>query len=236
MKTRLCALLAGFALVAACPSVCAQTAPLGRIVRHDAISADLANALAQVAWRSQMPIIAELAQPLPKVDLAEGSDSVEYLLQAVARQAPGYQWEAEGRAVHFYNAKVEGANFNFLNLTFPRFAMPGNLSELKLTFAAREYGLMQGYSDGGIATTGFGDAILEGNLLQHTVFENITGREILLRAADESPTFFTAIVFPNADPTKTQVMRDMNRNWFWLPLRAQRPGTLYVQPPAAVHP
>jgi hypothetical protein len=232
----MCTLLASFALAVTCPSVCAQVGSLNRVVQNDAISTDLANALAQVAWISQMPMIAELSQPLPKVEIAEGTHSIEYLLQEAARQSPGYQWEAEGKAVHFYNVKLKEAESNFLNLMFPRFAMPGNLSELKLTFAAREHGLMQGYSDGGIVTTGFGDAILEKDILRHTIFENITGREILLRAADESPTFFTVIVFPSADPTRTQMERDMNRNWFWQSLQAQRPGILYVQPPAAVNP
>jgi hypothetical protein len=235
MRVRLCAMLASFALAAACPSVRAQVGSLDRVVRLDETSADLVNVLAQVAWLSQLPIIAELAQPLPKVQIAEGSHSVEYLLQTIAQQSPGHQWEAEGKAVHFYNEKLKGAKSNFLNLTFPRFTMPGNISELKLTFAAREYGLMQGHSGGGIVTTGFGDAVLEKDLLQHTVLENITGREILLRATNESPTFFTAIIFPNAAPTKRQMELDMNRNWFWQALKGQRPGHLYVQAPAAEH-
>jgi hypothetical protein len=214
--------------------VCAQGAPYNRAVQHGPISEDLVNALAQVASLSNMPIIAELAQPLPEVQVAAGTEDVGDLLREIARQAPGYDWEAVGRVVHFYNKKLRRAKFNFLNLRFARFSMPANLSELKLTFPTREFGLLlQGYSGGGIVTTGFGDAMLERDLLRPAVLENVTGREILFRAANESSTFFTVIVFPNADPTMKQMERDMNRNWFWQALTEEHLGHLYVQAPLA---
>jgi hypothetical protein len=132
--------------------------------------------------------------------------------------------------IHFYNTKLIGAEFNFLNLKFRQFVMPSNLSELQLTLPSREFGLLQGYAGSGIVITGFGNATLEKDLLHASPLENITGREILLRAANESPTFLTIIVFPNTDPTGGEVEQDMNRNWFWRALKEQRLAELYVQP------
>jgi hypothetical protein len=234
MRRWLSTLFLATVLSGTCMPVCAQDAPYGRSVQHGPISEDLPNALAQVASLSNVPMIAELAQPLPEVQVAAGTGDVGYLLREIARQAPEYDWEAVGKVLHFYNKKLRRAKFNFLNLRFARFSMPANVSELKLTFPTREFGLLlQGYSGGGIATTGFGDVMLEKNLLQPAVLENVTGREILFRAANESPMFSTIIVFPNSDPTAKQMERDMNRNWFWQALTEEHPGHLYVQPPLA---
>jgi len=221
--------------------LCAQDAVFSGPVQHGPISEDLANVLARVALLYRVPMVAELAQPLPRIQIAAGAEGVGRLLREIERQAPGYEWEAAGRVLHFYSKRLRAARFNFLNLRFARFSMPPNLSELKLTFPAREYGLLlQGYSGGGIVTTGFGDAMLERDLLQPAVLENVTGREILFRAADESPKFLTVIVFPNDDPTKKEMERDMNRNWFWQSLEEERPGRFYVQPslpaPSGDHP
>jgi len=208
-------LLAALVLTRAYPASGAQNGPINEAIRHESISADLANTLAQVAWLSHLPMIAELAQPLPKIQIAEGTHSAQDLLQEVVRQAPDYQWEAEDKAIHFYSRKLRRERFNFLNLKFPRFTIPSNLSELKLTFPTLEIGLLDGMSTGGAAISGFGDATLEKNSLRQVTLENVTGREILLRVANESPTFFSVIVFPNAKPTKTQAEREVNINWFW---------------------
>jgi hypothetical protein len=229
MRMRPCLLLLAVVLVGV--GTRAQNGPPDGKVRHEAISADLSNALARVASIYRLPIIAELAQPLPKIRLAEGTDDPKLLLQEMARQAPGYDWRASGRVILFYNKKLREAKFNFLNLRFPRFSMPANLSELKLIFPELEGGLLQGYAGAGVVVTGFGDALLAKDLLQPATLQNVSGREILLRAATESPTFLTIVVFPNAEPTKKQVERDIGRNWFWQALKEERPGPIYVEPP-----
>lgn len=76
------------------------------VLTCESISADLANALARVAWLSHLPMVAELAQPLPKIEITHGTYIAKDLLQEIARQAPEYQWEAEGKVIHFYNSKL----------------------------------------------------------------------------------------------------------------------------------
>jgi hypothetical protein len=231
MKMQLQTLLLAIVLLGSCSSGRGQGDPLAELVRCQSISSDLANTLAQVAWLSQLTMIAELAQPLPKVEVAGGAYVVKDLLQSIARQAPEYEWRTEGKVIHFYSRQLKDAKFNFLNLRFSRFVMPPNLSELKLTFPTLEYGLLQGLSGGGMIIDGFGDVTLEKNSLRPATIENVTGREILIRAANESSTFFTVIVFPNSDPTRKQMELDINRNWFWQALKGQGAGPLYVQPP-----
>lgn len=185
-----------------------------KMVGHGQLSGNLADALAQIAWISHTPMLAELAQPLPKIQIHEGSHSVQALLQETIRQAPGYQWEVDGEVIHFYHRKLAQAQFNFLKLKFPHYLMPPNLSELKLTFPTLEIGLLRGSSERGYAISGFGDKTFEKEPLQQVTLENVSAREILLRAANERPSFFTVIVFPNSQPTKVQAER-VGTNWFW---------------------
>jgi hypothetical protein len=230
VRMRCCSALLALALAGVCPFGPAQGDSLNEVIKSGPISGDLASALARVAWLSQKPMIAELAQPLPRIEIADGPYVVKDLLHEIARQAPGYEWQAEGEVIHFYNAKLRRARLNFLNLTFPRFIMPPNLSDLKLTFSTREFALLHGYTGTGIVTSGFGDALLEKDSLRPETLENVTGRDIVFRVANESPTFFTIIVFPDADPTKEQMETDVNLNWFWGSLK-EKPSPLFVQLP-----
>lgn len=79
--------------------------------------------------------------------------------------------------------------------------------------------------------TGFGDANLEKDTLEPGTLKNVTGRDILLRAANERPTFLSIVVFPTAEPTKKQMEKDINRNWFWEALKEKTLGPLYIQLP-----
>lgn len=230
MKVRFYTVLLVLSLAGGHPPSTAQSDPLNEVVRCGRLSANLADALAQVAWLSHVPMIGELAQPLPRIQLTEGVYPAKDLLREIARQAPSYQWETEGRVIHFYSTQLREAKFNFLNWSFPRFIMPPNISDLKLTFSTREFGLLHGYTGTGIATTGFGDALLGKDLLRPVTLDHVTGREILFRVANESPTFFTIIVFPNGDPTKEQMASDVDLSWFWESLKGH-PEPLYVQPP-----
>ncbi len=115
-------------------------------------------------------MLAEIAQPLPKVEIARGTYVIKDLLQELVRQAP-VSWDVEGRVIYFYNQKLRESKNNFLNLKFPQFAMPDNVSELKLTFPQREHGLLQGSSNTGILITGFGDPALAKDLLDPATLE-----------------------------------------------------------------
>ncbi len=218
--------LGTYLLLGACIPACSQSG-LQRQIPYGPIPADLANALAQMARSSHVPIVAELAQPLPMVPMAEGTPVSENSLNELVKQAPGYEWEMDGRVVHFYNKKLRVAPFNFLNLRFSRFTVPPNLSELKLWFPGRAIGLLEGFTAEGGAISGFGDAELEKQKLERTTLENITPLEVLLHVANQSPSFYAIIVFPNPAPSRRQVEQQVH--WFWGSLN-EKLAPLYVQP------
>jgi hypothetical protein len=202
--------------------------PLDRVVQHGQVSGDLATALAEIAQSIQMPLMAELAQPLPKIQIAPGTHTGEQLLQKVIQQALGYRFDADGPVVHLYDAHLASSQFNFLNLRFQKFVMPKDVSELKYKLPGLAAALLDADSTRGVILTGFGDPELAKLSLQPGTLENVSAREILLLSETENPDFLTIIVFPNDAPTKEEA-RQATVNWFWHSLKVPlRP--LYVQP------
>ncbi|MGH9510564.1 MAG: hypothetical protein ACRD2U_00350 [Terriglobales bacterium] len=190
---------------------------------------DLANALVQMARTSHVPLIAELVWPLPEIPTVEGVPLTPEKLNELLKKAPGYDWKMEGKTVHFYNKELRQARFNFLNCKFRQFMTPSNLSEMKLWFPGWPIGCLEGYPAVGGAISGFSDTMLEKEQLQRETLENVTALAALVYVANESPTFYTVLVFPSAMPTK----RDAEQRvaWQWGSLN-EKLGPIYTQPPA----
>lgn len=188
---------------------------------------DLANALVQMARASHVPLIAELVWPLPKVPTAEGVPLTPDRLNDLVKQSPGYEWKMEGKAVHFYNKKLRQARFNFLNFKMRQFSVPPDLSDLKLWFPGWAIGLLEGYPAEGGAISGFGDTLLEKEKLQQATLVDVTPLEALVHVANESPTFYTVLVFPSAAPTKNDAEKRVVWQWGSLNEKLQ---PVYTQP------
>jgi hypothetical protein len=184
-----------------------------------------------MARAAHIPLIAELVWPLPTIPTAEGVPLTPDKLNELVKQSPGYEWKMEGKAVHFYNKKLRQARFNFLNFKIPRFTIPPDISTLELWFPGQAEGLLQGYTAQGGATTGWGDALLEKEKLQRDTLENDTPLEVLIHVANESPTFYVAIVFPRVPPTKDAAI-EMKQGvvWQWGSLN-EKLRAVGVQPP-----
>ena len=196
-------------------------------VQARATSQDLANALVQMARATRTPLIAELAWPLPHVSADNLSMNPDGL-NALLKQAPGYEWRIDGKVVHFYDLRLRTAKYNFLNRTFPQFTVPSNLSDFKLWFPGRAIGLMQGYTSEGGMTTGFGDAELKKDALRTTTLRDVTPLQVLEDVAGQSPTFYTVLVFPSSRPSRHQAATDTV--WQWGSLR-EAAHPIYTQPP-----
>ena len=188
---------------------------------------DLANALVQMARSSQTPLIAELVWPLPKVPSAEGVYLNPKNLDRLLKSAPGYEWRMEGKAVHVFSRRLRQANYNFLNLSFPEFTTPPNLSDLKLWFPGRAVGLLEGYSGAGGAISGFPDDDLKSETLKRVILRNLTALKVLIYVANESPSFYTVLTFPNTKPTKQEA--EHNVNWQWGSLH-EKIKPIYAEP------
>jgi len=82
---RLRTFLLAVTIIATCPWGNAQSDPLTDVISFQPISSDLAEAVAEVAWRSHLPMIAELAQPLPRIEIPQGTYVVKDLMQGIIR-------------------------------------------------------------------------------------------------------------------------------------------------------
>jgi hypothetical protein len=223
-------LIVALLFVVNCSSAFAQSDLLSQTIAHASLWGDLANVLAQVAHSGRIPMVAELAQPLPDIKVPGGSHTGRHLLDLIARQAPGYTWELKGPVVHFYNRRLSQAKFNFLNPQFRQFSMPRNVSELKLWFPTLEVGLLNGRDTSGAAISSFPNPELEKSRLRPEGLIKVTGREILIRAATECPTFFTVIVFPGAVPKTAKEVEQTNLNWYWWSFNEEL-RHMYIQHP-----
>ncbi len=195
--------------------------------QYGPMPSDLPTALVETARLSHVPLIAELAQPLPNIHVGEKTLMTPDSLNELVKQAPEYEWKLEGKTLHFYNKKLRTAKFNFLKLRFPRFTIPPTVSQLKLQFPGRAISLLEGISSEGGIVEGFPNKELAKDKLQRTTLDNVTGLDVLFYVANESPTFYTVLVFPSTKPSKAQAEHQVN--WFWGSLD-EAPVPLYVQP------
>lgn len=212
---------------------CVGQAGLDSALDHQQVSGNMPELLRFIAQRYQLPIVAELCQPLPsRLRIAEGRDTARQLLYQLIEHVPAYQLETQrGDVVHFYCTEVLHASANFLNLEFQQFTMPPNVSELKLLLPAKLNGLRNGLAGNGLVTSGFGVPELQKQSLTRTELTNISAREILIRAAEETHGFYTIIVFPNSSLPPDVFANYAFQHWFWGPLSVQQKEPIYVQPP-----
>lgn len=192
---------------------------------------DLANALAQMARAASVPLVGELVWPLPEIPTAEGVPLTPERLDELVKQSPGYEWNMEGRAVHFYNKKLRQSRSNFLNLNIRRFTVPPDVGTLQLWFPGQAKGLLQGYTAQGGATSGWADPALEKDTLQRVTLENITPLDVLLHVANESPTFYVLLAFPRIPPTRDAAVKQVIV-WQWGSLD-EKLRAVYMQPPGS---
>lgn len=203
-------------------------------ITHRKQSGNLPELLRFVAQQYNVPIIGELLQPLPaKLEIPAGTNSAIEAISAILKLVPNYRFEvAAGNVIHFYHPAVVDVSGNFLNLRIQRFTMPRDVSELKVILRARLNAAAQGLQGEGIVTSGFGAPELEKCRIAPAELEDVTGREVLLRAAGETRGFYSIVVFPNRTLRSEASLRYAYQHWFWGGLvSSERDTTMYIQKP-----
>jgi hypothetical protein len=113
--------------------------------------------------------------------------------------------------VLFYDIRLRYAPGNFFNANIPWFVMPGDLAELVL-----ELNQAMG-TEPGTARVMAGvpqKSLRIVKLRKGGVLTNVTGREVLVRAAKESNNLFSVVLFPTANPTTQKHIDQAHNNWF----------------------
>jgi hypothetical protein len=204
-------------------------------VQHGPSSGNLAELLRFVAQNYKVPLIAELANPIPqRVVLDSGQDTLSQVLDKLLTQAPNYTAEiVGGNVVHFYRRDVLDARGNLLTIRIQHFAMPANLSDFKLLLPATISNARQGLPAGGAVISGFPSTEMEKAHLSERVVDNVCGRELLLRAAQETHAFYTIVVFEDPKCTSDHCFDYANQHWFWGLLNgALNEAPIYIQAPS----
>jgi hypothetical protein len=222
------------ALLMSLAGLCAAQPLLDSPLDHGKYSGSLPEVLRCISQDYRIPLIAELSQPLPvSVRVEEGRDTARELFSRVSKTVLGYNFEVlPDDVVHFFWQDLAHSSGNFLNLEFRQFTMPANVSELKLLLPAKLNGLRNGLEGDGVVTSGFGSPVLRQLTLRPEVLSNVTGRDILIKAARETKGFYCIVVFPPLSKSPTKFANYAFQHWFWGPahLEAEAPP-MYIQPP-----
>jgi len=203
----------------------AQSGPAGTRVHHGVIQGDLAEALGAVAVQSQIPILAELALPLPHdFHIAEGEDSAEHLLNLLVAASPNYSWEWDGRVAHFYNRHLVTAPADFLNLRFESFVLTGSVARLSAVLRNAIWACHFGIRPAGQRTCSIAEGGVIGGIwpsdlqrlrLAPRELRKTSARKVLLDAENESGQFFTMVVFPRENAITAQDAEFAFSHWAW---------------------
>ncbi len=195
---------------------------------HGAITGDLAEALGAIAVQMRVPIVAELALPLPSdINVPDGDETAEKLLSSVIAASPGYSWKWEGRVAHVYNRRLLTAPSNFLNLHMESFLLPSNVAEFSVTLrnALWQCSIRRGVADHrrcpvqvGFVIAGLWPTALEPLRLTMKRIGATSARQVTLKVANESGQFYSIVVFPRSNARTPQDAEFAFSHWAWHPL------------------
>ena len=215
-------------VAAVLPTVLLAQQPANSRQHHGAITGDLAEALGAVAVQLRVPIVAELALPLPHgFNLPEGNDTAEPLLNSIIAASPNYTWKWEGRVAHVYNRRLLTAPSNFLTLQLESFRLPGNVAQLNVMLrnALWECSIPKTIANHrrcplplGFAFAGFWPTALEPLRLTPHRIRVTSARQVMLEGANDNGQFYSIVVFPRSDARGPEAAEFGFSNWAWHPL------------------
>ena len=200
-------------------------------VPHPSKSGDLAEVLSFLAHTYRLPLIAELAQPLPKVTIAANKQRVPQVFDSLMQQAPGYAWAWENGVVHVFNKRLLTQSKNFLNWRLTNFISPIDLGTFSSALPTQLHNLEIGYHGLGSVGNGLIPQKLQQILLPGQTFRNASARQILFSTAQSSKQFYSIVVFPNAHPRTHADAEFAFQNWFWRAIGDQSSQHIYAQKP-----
>ncbi len=204
-------------------------------IPHQQCSGNLPEVLRFIAEKYRVPVIAELIYPLPeKVVIEAGQDSAIALLARVLPQVPGYSYRVTGgHIIHFYEKRVVNRKNNLLNMRIAHFTMPADLSDFKLLLPAAINSARRGLPTVGSVISGFPSKEMERIKLTPKEFSEVSGRELLIAAAEETLAFYSITVLPGKSCSSDGCFDYANKHWFWGSLSgAVSTSRIYIQPPA----
>lgn len=149
-----------------------------------------------IATSFKVPLLVEVAYPLPDLTIPAGKFSARQLLDQAVRQLHSYGWQDDRGVAHLYEKDVIASRRNLLNVRIHRFWFPDNVAEFDYYFRPCIYGTTQGYDCIGGAFSGIKPPDLKKEQLPKLeAFKDVPARSILLRALQANGHFYVVIVF-----------------------------------------
>lgn len=199
--------------------VCSQSGQQNNQV----ISGDMAEVLATFATKCHVPMLLELAEPVPKQIEASISncDSTRFL-SSVLTHHPDQSFEVKGRVLHVFDKNLQKEKNNFLNWKFDKFTLPENVAEFENILGAKLEAKREGVNTkGGVINGLYPDDLAKRTLPSNTYIHKTT-REILLDVENIDGSFMTSVIFPKDKRlSSADVSRAFSR-WQWTSILPER--------------
>jgi len=203
-------------------------------IAHKGSSGNLAELLRFVSEQYRIPIIGELVYPVPENRVFEsGQDTAVSLLAKLLRQVPAYSYDiTNGHIIRFYRRDVVDKKGNFLNVRLKHFTMPANLADFKLLLPSAIDSARKGLPGSGSVTSGFASREMENGKLTQKELSNISARDLLIMAAEETSAFYSIVVLESRNCQTDACFNYANQHWFWGSLTGSvSENRIYIQHP-----
>lgn len=187
-----------------------------------AIDASLNKTLQQIAETYRVPMVVELANPLPRAKLPSATITAREALNAIVKRYPQYDWKLQDSVIHFYDQTLKGERGNFLNWRLKSFTISGTIADVDLRLKSEINKVRKGITSEGGLFVGILPADLEKGPLPTVVLKDVTAREVLFKLGDIAPRFFTAVIFPRSGSLTPADIDEAFANWQWSGIRSER--------------
>jgi hypothetical protein len=180
------------------------------------LSGNVEQVVSEFATRCHIPVLAEVAEPLPtdlRIELS-ACDSARFF-NDIVRKNPSYSFRLHGRAVHFFDRKLMLEHQNFLNWKFKEFVLPKNVAEFKNVLTSRLGGKRRGVESKGGLVHGLYPLDLSSRSLPPNRYVDKTAREILLSVEDLDGTLLAVVVFPKRKGLTDRDLDAAFSRWQW---------------------
>jgi hypothetical protein len=182
-----------------------------------------------IATSFKVPLLVEIPNPIPDIDMLDGLFSARQLLDSAIQQMPGYEWQDVAGVAHIYEKLLVRSQGNLMNVVIPRFAFPNDVGVFMWLFRPCVNSVIQGFDCGAGVYTGFQSPKLkQGRLPYMQVFSHETARNILLTALKENGKFYVLIAFESNNPKLKS--KYPSANWFAESLEVDEPAPMWIQP------
>jgi hypothetical protein len=177
---------------------------------------DLRDLLVQTANEFRLPMVMELAQPLPEgLRLRGGERTPRQTLDLLVAQCPEYIWQQHKNVVYFYHKGLKNSSNNFLNWKISSIRISNSVADIEMRLRAEINKSKQQVRGTGGLSVGLYSTDLSKHQLPGQTLRDVTVREVILKVAQLDQAFYSLIIFGSSEPRTDADLDLALSQWRW---------------------